>query len=189
MAHYIIPDTPEIFLDVMGCPPRVPDFDAALAGARVMQTPWGNIPTIGIKDLAALKTTQRLGDYQVIGQLVMRFLEEQPTASPDDYRWAIDHTHTLDDTMELLTAYPHAAAACEAHGPIKALAAGLQQAPPGPDRATRNAAEDWLNDRMSNLRRADRDHWQAIIAELRKLKTKSSLMPAGEAVSSEQISR
>ena len=47
-------------------------------------------------------------------------------------------------------------------------------------------AENWLNDRMLALRRADRDYWQGIISKLHDLKTDSKLMPVGHPVTSDQ---
>src|SRR6266545_6510552 len=47
--HFILPgdDEPEVFLDIMGAPPRVGSFASALVTARSMDTQWGRLPTIG----------------------------------------------------------------------------------------------------------------------------------------------
>ncbi len=86
--HFRVPDDPDIFLDVMGAPPRVSDFESAQAGSRTMETSWGRIPVVGICDLVALKSTQRLGDYPVIGQLVLRHIEECGVPGADREHWA-----------------------------------------------------------------------------------------------------
>ncbi|HZI32849.1 MAG TPA: hypothetical protein VFF11_10945, partial [Candidatus Binatia bacterium] len=58
--HFVLAGN--IFLDVMGRPPRAGTFAEALATSRWMGTEWGVIRTIGIKSLVELKKTQRLED-------------------------------------------------------------------------------------------------------------------------------
>lgn len=74
--HFILPggDAGEVFLDVMGNPPRAGLFADSLATARWMETEWGLIRTIGIKPLVELKKNaapRRLpGHWQARARLV-----------------------------------------------------------------------------------------------------------------------
>ena len=179
--HFTVPDDPEFYLDVMGRPPRVPSFDEARSAATVMPTAWGKIPTIGIRDLVAVKTTQRLGDYPVIGQLVLRYLEGKDDLTDEDLEWAVSNVHTVEDLDEILVSYPEALSACPHDTALHAYAlqsrGGVEAAP-----ATRDAAERFLGERMLRARRADREYWGSIIAELRALRRDGRLMPVGRPV-------
>ena len=53
----------EMFLDILGKPPRVGSFAAAATAARWMETEWGRLHIIDLRDLVELKKTQRLEDY------------------------------------------------------------------------------------------------------------------------------
>jgi hypothetical protein len=57
--HFVLPggDLGDVFLDVMGRPPRVGSFADSLGAARWIETGWGAIRTIGIKPLVELKKT------------------------------------------------------------------------------------------------------------------------------------
>lgn len=178
--HFRVPDEPEFFLDIMGQPPRVPAFDDVAPAASVMQTAWGDIPTIDIKHLAALKTTQRLGDYPVIGRLALRHMEETITPRPQDFRWALDNLHTIDELEEFLRTYPAAEAECEGEL-MKKLASEVRAEGVG-HADTVEAVERWLGERMLAHRQADRRYWQGIIEELRELRAAGELMPVGRPV-------
>src|SRR5437867_4003182 len=66
--HFIISagSDEEFYLDVMGRPPRVPEFPVAKARSVEMETDWGPIPTLNVPDLVELKKTQRIEDYPVV---------------------------------------------------------------------------------------------------------------------------
>ena len=180
--HFSVPDEPEIYLDVMGKPPRVPSFAEAMTQAVVMDTDWGRIPTVGIKHLAALKTTRRLGDYPVIGQLVLRYLEMIDAPQAHDYQWAADHVYTVEDFEALLAAHPHVARAQSLPACAVRFAEALAESADMPEEAIRDDVEHWLTDRLLQARRADRAYWQDIIAELKYLRNAGALMPVGQSV-------
>jgi hypothetical protein len=179
--HFCVPDAPEFYLDAMGQPPRVPDFDAAKAEAITMDTSWGPLPTVGIKHLAALKMTQRLGDYPIVGQLVLRYVGEGRALSKDDLAWAVAHVFTVDDLSELLLACPDAARACAGSPALSHFAAEIR-AGGSASGAAQDDAEACLAARVLDARRADRDYWKPIIAELKDLRNRNELMPVGRLV-------
>ena len=145
-----------------------------------MSTAWGEIPTVGIKHLAALKSTQRLGDYPVISQLVLRYMERTPEPSDDDFAWAFANLHTFDELEELLRVYPAARAVCEDPA-VLALSAAIAHGSDVPTE-TRLDVERWLSERILILREADRAYWLDIITELRELRRSGALMQVGAAV-------
>ncbi len=178
--HFVLPDAIAVYLDVMGRPPRVPAFQDAFAGATVMSTEWGDIPTIGIRHLAALKSTQRLGDYPIISRLALRYIESVGDPTAADYRWALDNIHTSDELEEFLRDDPEAAEHCPA-GPLRSFAETVTagRVPGTPERLD---LERWLADRSLALRQADRDYWRPIMAELKELRATGGLMPVGARV-------
>lgn len=178
--HFCIPGAPEVYLDIMGCPPRVPVFKEAAAVATPMSTAWGTIPTVSIKHLAALKTTQRLGDYPIISQLVLRYMERTAYPTNDDYQWAIENLHTIDELEECLRAHPAAAAACTIP-PLHAFADAITRGDQVDDH-TRMTVERWLSERILALRQADRAYWLNIIDDLRTLRRSGKLVPLGTPV-------
>lgn len=59
--HFVVPDVAsalELYLDVLGQPPRVGNFVEASTRARHCETDFGNLPTVGIKELVEIKKTQ-----------------------------------------------------------------------------------------------------------------------------------
>ncbi len=89
--HFVLPGRgePDAFLDVMGAPPRVGSFAAALAQARSMDSEWGRLPTIGLRSLVELKKTQRLEDYSVISKLAVAWFDQPDCAkAAEDFVWA-----------------------------------------------------------------------------------------------------
>jgi len=177
--HFVIPDDPEIYLDVMGCPPRVGDYDAAMSSAQVIDTSWGRIPTVGLKDLVAMKSTQRLGDYPIIGQLVLRYLEEQPDPTPADLQWAINNVYTIEDLDALLSSFPDLPWRSD-YEVLQAYVANRRSDYPPPDLA--DAVEASLFVRLNQARKDDRAYWVDIIDELRDFRASEELMPAGQPV-------
>jgi hypothetical protein len=69
--HFRVPSrsAPEWYLDVMGKPPRVPGFSVALRRIVTFETAWGRVPVVAVQDLAEMKKTRRLGDYEIISNL------------------------------------------------------------------------------------------------------------------------
>jgi hypothetical protein len=180
--HFCLPGETETFLDVMGQPPRVPVFAEAFEESVIMPTDWGNIPTIGIKHLTALKSTQRLGDYPVVSQLVLRYMEQVTAPDEADYRWALDNLHTADDLVLVLRRYPEAVSFCASLIPMAENAVRQISTGNDPDESALLSIERFLTDRILTRRQADRAYWRGIVAELRALREAGGLMPLGERV-------
>ena len=178
--HFVLPE-PEgdgVFLDVMGCPPRVGDFDSAGVGSRIIPTEWGDIPTVGIHDLVALKTTQRIGDYPVIGRLVLCRLQEQSILSTAEREWALANIYTVEDFEEALLLHPSLIESASVH----ARELAREQAAGRFDDMLRDTVEQHLLQKMQHARRADRTYWREIIEELRDLRSCGQLVPTGTPV-------
>jgi hypothetical protein len=183
--HFLLPDTPQVpatFLDIMGRPPRVEPFPNALGRARTFDTEWGALRTISIVDLVELKKTQRPRDYPVISRLALLLLEEAGTACTEaQLRWALDNVFTLAEFERLIRAFPETARLVSkgsaAEAAAKTLAGGGELEPDVED-----ALEDWFDERMAPLRRADRKFWRPVIEELRNLRATGQLAPEGELV-------
>src|SRR5258705_1809798 len=75
--HFTFPDADgrDVFLDIMGRPPRASDFATAKRNAVLMDSEWGSLRTIGIKHLVEIKKTQRLEDYAVISRLALEHFQ------------------------------------------------------------------------------------------------------------------
>ena len=114
-------DEPNAFLDVMGTPPRVGSFAAALAHARSMDSEWGQLPTIGLQSLVDLKKTQRLEDYPIISKLAVAWFDqpECPKAA-EDFAWAADNLFTLPELRLFFEEQPGALPAI-GHEPVPGL--------------------------------------------------------------------
>ena len=178
--HFILPAEPPIFIDVMGNPPRSRSFDEARADANDMDTPWGRIPTVGIKDLVEIKKTQRLGDYAVIGRLALRHLEglAKPTAA--DFAWAVDNIYTLPELSTAVCTYEGAATVCHTIPALAPLAEQLAADEPSVE-AEANA-EQHLVDRILACQQRDRLYWRPIITRLRELRSGGELVAEGTVV-------
>jgi hypothetical protein len=192
----------EVFLDVMGVPPRSRAFaDAAPAAVR-MDTDWGLLPVIGIPDLIELKKTQRLEDYAVISRLVLEFLKrpedetrrfdawlKRPAlaGSPAEiaafrqrqiFDWAIENIFTLESLTQFL-----AQSGLDWDGydgryarEVRAWRAELE-APPGWSERTERAINSWMQRRIAEFQAEDRAYWKPVIRELKRLREEGQLMP------------
>ena len=83
----------DLFLDMMGHPPRVGAFLAAFSRARKFKTDWGTLRVSAPEDLVLLKRTNRPGDYEAISNLVrLRVVEDKggsvrtPVGPPEHVR-------------------------------------------------------------------------------------------------------
>ena len=193
----------EVFLDVMGQPPRTRPFTEAARDALRLDTDWGLLPVVAIPDLVDLKQTQRLQDYAVVSRLTLewvrqparleRFLDHWRTRhglSADGSLetqmlrdWAIEHVFTLDALAELLATRhleweTHAGRSA---GLVHRWLAELTS-PAGLNGASEAAATAWMHRRMATLQAEDREYWKPIIRELRRLREAGQLMPVGSPV-------
>jgi hypothetical protein len=179
--HFVVGGKDAFFLDVMGKPPRVPSFDEAAGEAELISTDWGDIPTVGIKHLVELKKTQRASDYSVIGQLVLRYLEQRDIVNDDDYRWAFRNVFTLPEFHQLVEEYPDIQTACEDDDALRNYARVVV----GGDLVGDDLeleTDRILAERVLARQAEDRRYWREIIAELKGFKKAGQLMVQGVAV-------
>ena len=185
--HFILPggDEDEIFLDVMGNPPRVGSFADSLATARWMETEWGTIHIIGIKSLVELKKTQRLEDYPIISKLALAWFDQPECAgTAADFLWALQIIFTLPELTVFFTEHP--AAVHVATEPLNRDVGEFgRQLLAGGDvlESVERCVRELFQSRISKLQRIDRQYWRDIIRRLKELRGAGKLMPEGENVS------
>lgn len=183
--HFILPDADagEIFLDVMGNPPRVGSFTDSLTTARLMETEWGTIRTIGIKPLVELKKTQRLEDYPIISKLALAWFDQpecEKTAA--DFLWALQNIFTLPELAVFFTEHPAAAAVAEQFN-REVGEFGRQLLAGDVSESIERGLGELFQSRISGMQMADRKYWRDIIRRLKELHGAEKLMPDGENVS------
>jgi hypothetical protein len=184
--HFLLPasNEAEVFLDVLGAPPRVGAFESAAAAARWIDSEWGRLHVIGLKDLVELKKTQRLEDYPVISKLALAWLD-QPGCKrePDDFAWSVSNIFTVTELRVFF--HEHSAAlrlaGYDLPSPIREFARQLV--------ATGDVAEEvvvrvseFMQLQIARLQQADRNHWRDIVAELKSLRESGGLQAEGNAV-------
>lgn len=183
--HFVIPDDAvDVFLDIMGNPPRVGPFTTVTAAAKTMATDWGAIPTIGLKSLVELKKTQRLEDYPIISKLALAwFNQPESVKASGDFHWAMQNIFTLPELRLFFAEHPEAInlpsenLSCELREfGHSVLADGLMT------EDIESAVSTQMQRRIGDLQQADRRYWRSIIAELKELRADGKLMPEGEAV-------
>jgi hypothetical protein len=182
--HFVLPFGVDVYLDVMGRPPRVGSFDAAWDEAQHLSTEWGTLPTLGIQQLVELKKTQRLRDYPIISRLALLWMDERGAErTPQDLAWATDNLFSLPEFVSLFRDHPGVADELldDCHELVRRasreIAAHHQLSPELEDEL-----EEWLDQRTAPLRRADRHFWRPVIDELRGLRAAGQLMAEGSAV-------
>ncbi len=184
--HYILgrETADEVFLDVMGTPPRVGGFPEARQSRRWMDTGWGRLPVVGLRHLVELKKTQRLEDYAIISRLArLWFAQPECPQEPEDYRWAWENVFTLGDLQSFVEQRPAVLDCVPSHFPstvheFARQAAADVEMPEGLE----EAVSGWLQSRMARLQKADRDYWRPIIAELKRFRGHDLLVPEGQPV-------
>lgn len=179
--HFVLPDESgqEVFLDIMGAPPRVGAFEIAVRSAVWMDTQWGGIHTIGLKDLVEIKKTQRLEDYPIISKLALAWFEHRDCQkTPDDFRWALGNIFTLTELRTLFEEHPKAILAVPEGDSAADLRMYSQLV--GLDQSVSEKVYENLTismqRRMGLLQQADRVYWRGIIAELKDFRNKGTLM-------------
>jgi hypothetical protein len=175
---------PDVFLDVMGAPPRVGSFEAVRTEARSMDSEWGALPTIGLRALVELKKTQRLEDYPIISKLAVAWFDQPECSdSPEDFTWALNNLFTLpelrvffEEQSNALQSMPHELAPEMKQYAEQLLSTGDVSE----ELASRINAS--MQERIVGLQQADRMYWRGIITELKQLRVAGKLMPEGGAV-------
>jgi hypothetical protein len=183
--HFLIPqDSSEVFLDVMGSPPRVKSFDEALAASQSFETPWGKLQTVGIRELVELKKTQRARDYPIISRLALAWLDDQEGApSAAELNWVFDNIFSLPELLRLFEDHPNLTLSADSATPALFKEAAKQFAGRGVlAEPLEDKIETWLDERIAPLRRADRHFWRPVIEELRQLRLQGKLEVEGSLV-------
>jgi hypothetical protein len=184
--HFVLADDggEEVFLDVMGIPPRVPSFHRAAGSASWLEADWGLIHTIGIPELVELKKTQRIEDYPIISNLVLQYLRQANVpASPESWLWAVNNLFTLSALTAFFEQHPQAVASVRGKVPGAVIDFGRKVLAQGqPDSEDEEAVQQWMQQRMSGFQKADREYWRPIIQELRSLRNDAKLMKEGDTV-------
>ena len=184
--HFIVPaaDEPEIFLDVLGVPPRVGSFYAASEAAQWIDGEWGRLHVIGIKDLVELKKTQRLEDYPVIGKLALAWLD-QPGCKREaaDLTWVLDNIFTVPEMNQFLREHSSSLNLTAQKVPRGVREFGRQLLTSADvSEQVIDQLNRGLQQRIALLQQADRQHWRDIIAELKSLRQSGQLMADGSIV-------
>lgn len=171
----------DIFLDVMGNPPRAGSFADSLATARWMETEWGKIRTIGIKPLVELKKTQRLEDYPIISKLALAWFDQPECAKGvEDLSWALQNIFTLPELTIFFTEHPAAVDVATAGFSREVGEFGRQLLVGDVVEPVERRVADLFQSRISELQLADRRYWREIIGNLKALRATAKLMPEGE---------
>lgn len=185
--HFILPggNAGEVFLDVMGNPPRTGSFPTALATARQMETEWGTIPTIGLQPLVELKKTQRLEDYPIISKLALAWFDQPECArTAADFRWALQNIFTLPELTIFFAEHPAAVSiATDVFNPDVGEFGRQSLAGSEMLESIERRVGELFQSRMAELQLADRQYWRGIIQQLKELRTADMLMREGELVS------
>jgi hypothetical protein len=184
--HFILPGggEDEIFLDVMGNPPRAGSFADALETARWMETEWGKIHTIGIKSLVELKKTQRLEDYPIISKLALAWFDQPECARTGaDFIWALQNIFTLPELAVFFAEHPAAVSIAIKKFNRDVAEFGKQLKTGEVSESIEHSVEKFFQSRISETQLADRQYWREIIRELKELRAADKLMAEGEKVS------
>jgi hypothetical protein len=199
----------DVFLDVMGSPPRCRGFECAAKEANRMETDWGLVPVVSVPDLIQLKKTQRLQDYPVISRLTVDLVarrglagraagsEDRPDPAPaaagaasrgpgseqEIMDWAVEHVFTLETLAELLLSPTTGWDRYDGRNAeiVRRWRTELDSVE-GWSEASERAATNWMQRRMAELQAQDREYWKPVIRELRRLRESGTLMPTGTAV-------
>jgi hypothetical protein len=182
--HFVLPlDDVDVFLDIMGQPPRVGEFSSSFEKVRWMTSEWGRLPTVALKDLVEIKKTQRIEDYPVVSKLALRWFDQpECIVSPSEFEWATNNIFTTDALRTLFEEHPGANAIGQSEAsPMRAFATDAASGNPIPP-DVENEVSRWLQERMLSHQQADRAYWRSIVAELRQLRAEGELVAEGKPV-------
>ena len=177
--HFLI--HPDIYIDVMGKPPRVGGFASAWRRVRPIHTEWGELPVVSPEDLVLLKRTNRPSDYEAISNLVrMRTQESQEDRSV--LRWALANTFDVLHLVELALEWACRPGSWPRRPAVRALlplAVGTRKV----SAARRRKAGELLALEMSRLQDSGRRYWAPMIQDLKRLRSAGKLLRQGMPVS------
>jgi hypothetical protein len=171
----------ELYVDIMGRPPRVGDFSSALRRSRKINTDWGTLPVVSPEDLAQLKLTDRPADYGAVSGVVR--MRARETDALNVLRWALRRTFDVTDLVEFaLKAAPRMR-----RWPARPAVQALLPLPPGAvdvPESRISAASRRMALEMGALMGRSRRYWLPIVSELRELRRLGKLIPEGTPVAS-----
>lgn len=179
--HFRIPQRgrSDVYLDMMGRPPRARSFGFAARRAVTMTTPWGELPVVSIEDLVELKKTNRPMDYEVISRLALIRLSQ--SSSPSTLRWALGNLFQVEDLWGVL----QKAGPSVSRVPLPGAARVLRRAK-SEDREPRGSewsrAAGILAETAKHLQDRGRAYWLPRLRELKEMRVAGRLIPEGTPV-------
>jgi hypothetical protein len=177
--HFVIPTGDgNVYLDVMGVPPRSVAFVQALRRAEKMATLWGELPVCAIEDLVELKKTNRPGDYEVISRLARIRLARNPTPEDALVVWAVGNAFRVEDVLAIVRVFARSLPAILLSFPVL----GPQVEDPNLPQVDEDRIARWVDLRLVELLDAGRKYWRPRIDELRNLRADGKLLREGLAV-------
>lgn len=169
--HFTIPsNSSEIYLDVMGKPPRTSSFSRALKRSKKIATTFGKIPVVSIEDLVEVKKTDRLADYDIISNLVRIRVEQEPKPSSRLLYWALGNTFRTSDLIWLLNTFT-----------VKKLP--KRKAVQLAKSANLDSCEIAIAAEITKLRQANIKYWRPVLNKLKQLRSDGRLLKEGTPVS------
>lgn len=182
--HYRVQDGAggDFYLDVLGSPPRTDAFQTCLDRAIEMETGWGRLPVVGVRDLVEIKKTQRLKDYPVISRLALGEVTSHGSGvDTGTLDWAWSHMFELEDATRFLGMLPEAQSGWRPGNGVGAEWISQKVAGVQTDELDAELESEMM-ERMTAFRQADRKFWRGVIDELRSLRAENRLCPEGEKV-------
>jgi len=141
-----------------------------------METQWGNVHTIGLKDLVEVKKTQRLEDYPIISNLALAWFDQpECPGTPADFHWAAENIFTLTALRTFFEEHGTAKTSNEIVPEMRGFAECIAGDQPVPEEIEGKLTV-WMQQRIAALQQADRAYWREIIAELKQLRADGKLM-------------
>ncbi len=181
--HFLVPlrGGPDLYLDLMGQPPRVGAFGPALGRAERMATPWGVIPVVCIEDLVEIKKTNRPSDYEVITRLAMIRLGREAAPGSRLLAWALRNAFRVEDLWAMIERHGRRAAPARMPPAARALwrvfSAGREPLERDLLRASRKIAREGMR-----LQERGRAYWIPRLEELRRMRAQGLLLLEGASV-------
>lgn len=182
--HFEVPSTeqePIWFLDVMGVVPRVGTFPLSYKSVNFCKTEWGEIATIGLRDLVQIKKTRRLADYPIISNLVRQEYEKMRTSGikDGDWMWILTNSFETEDILFYLKSHREARKVCKrlSRRCLKYALQLIERVPEQEDDFF--SISNAIALEIEKLRQQDRVYWQTIIAELKALNRRGKLLSVG----------
>lgn len=184
--HFLVPAGrgENLYLDLMGQPPRVGTFRAACRRSEAVESEWGTLPLVGIEDLVEIKKTNRPADYEVITSLALIRLRRESSPSAAALRWALGNIFRVEVLWEAVERYGHLLGRGVV-GTSPAARRFRQISLRGREPGARDfsIAGKYLAECARRLQDKGRNYWLPRLRELRRWRREGRLIPEGLAVS------